>query len=496
MFLGDGGEKLGSVSAGGVHQRQDNSLGTQQEGSQSLRGLAKGRVDARLRNKRPCIIFGDAYPSWIAFAPQLGYEPVLVILRSEKFLSAVEASVPETCSVWCIPDWSALIGRVPHFVGRDAIGLIDGKVTQQTLDLMEVMDIHVALGTDVSRRRVRGWKQVVRRVEHSQEGGVTHSVAHVVACSLQSANSRIPSPSMPTHIPRDLGSVLSDVVGKGVPRPPPRQCRLRTGSIVNVRPRGVRPVYHGMGWLPPKPPPKTLVLTPSVFAPKNRWFLRPISAMEYLAIYDCPERLVSVLSPLVSDPLFPGLHPGKALLAGACSALADLATVVVGNVGGGGGSFLSKRSLDDLTGPVVNISASIKRSRALANEDEPPVAPVFAELSHRQLTPEQDQLLQQVDQDKRERKATKADDAVVPVFMWTKHYIEESNMAWDFSDMPQIERAMNVMRKYLLRRWKRRIFHSYLEWFYDEGKRPRGTTGAEWLGMDSHGRYQLSLIHI
>ena len=59
--------------------------------------------------------------------------------------------MPDGCAVWCVADWTVLVARVPHFVGREAICLIDGKVTQQALDLVQIMNIHVALGTDVNR---------------------------------------------------------------------------------------------------------------------------------------------------------------------------------------------------------------------------------------------------------------------------------------------------------------------------------------------------------
>lgn len=216
----------------------------------SHRGLAKGRVDPRIKDKRPCVIFGEAYPSWLAFVSQLGYRPVMVVLRSDRYLPLVEASVADDCTIWCFQDWTTLVAKLPHFDGRDAVTFIDGRVTQQVLDLSELMDVHVVLGTGLSRRHIRRWNQVVSKISHASVGGVTHTETHVVACSFQSVHtpSIIPAPSFPSHVPRDMSSVLSDVVGRGVARTAPKQRHLAMGAVINVRPMAVRPVYHGMGW--------------------------------------------------------------------------------------------------------------------------------------------------------------------------------------------------------------------------------------------------------
>lgn len=221
----------------------------------SLRGQAIGRVNPLLKDKRPCVIFGDSYPSWLAFVSQLGYSPVMVVLRSEQYLSVVEASVPEGCVIWCMPDWTALIAKVPHFTGRGALSFVDGRVTQPVLDLSEVMDIHVVIGTGLSRWHIRGWDQVLHKTPHAAVGGVTHTITHVVGCCLQVSRTRpnVSTPDLPAHVPCDLSSVLSDVVGRGIARTAPRQRTLAVGSVVNVRPMAVRPVHHGMGWLPPNP---------------------------------------------------------------------------------------------------------------------------------------------------------------------------------------------------------------------------------------------------
>ena len=77
------------------------------------------------------------------------------------------------------------------------------------------------------------------------------------------------------------------------------------------------------------------------------------------------------------------------------------------------------------------------------------------------------EIIEQVDRDLRERKATKSDDAEVPVFLWTDHYLEEVSLGHlTKSERERVEDAMNTLRKYALRKWKRKVFHSYVDWLY------------------------------
>jgi len=122
------------------------------------------------------------------------------------------------------------------------------------------------------------------------------------------------------------------------------------------------------------------------------------------------------------------------------------------------------------------------------------VTEVKVERHYPALTEEQERILQHVDQDKRERKATKADDAKVPIYVWTRHYMEESDLSWDESDMEKLSKAMDTMRECLVKRWKRRVFYSYLDYWYEEGGRDRGPTGIEWLSTTGEGNYCWSVF--
>ena len=133
----------------------------------TLRGLTRGVVNEQLRQRLPCLIFGDAYPAWLHFVGQLGYSPVAVIVKHHEFRTAVEDSLPPGGVVWGFHDWSKLLElSLWHFKGKSAVAFVDGRITQQILDLAQSFGIATVLGTATARRPVRGWQHRVARVKH------------------------------------------------------------------------------------------------------------------------------------------------------------------------------------------------------------------------------------------------------------------------------------------------------------------------------------------
>ena len=77
---------------------------------------------------------------------------------------------------------------------------------------------------------------------------------------------------------------------------------------------------------------------------------------------------------------------------------------------------------------------------------------------------------------KREGKATKSDDADVPIQLWTDHYVEGSFLDWQSTasqghitlakQVTRIEHALEVLRhKFAIRVWKRFLLRSFRQWF-------------------------------
>jgi hypothetical protein len=87
---------------------------------------------------------------------ELGFEPVLILLRSDACLEEVEAFVGDKCVIWCGPNWEAFGTAVPNFSGRDCQGFVDGRVTGETISLFSSMSITQLAGK--TRRARQGFQ--------------------------------------------------------------------------------------------------------------------------------------------------------------------------------------------------------------------------------------------------------------------------------------------------------------------------------------------------
>lgn len=91
-------------------------------------------------------------------------------------------------------------------------------------------------------------------------------------------------------------------------------------------------------------------------------------------------------------------------------------------------------------------------------------------------------LLTEISREKRERKATKEDDAATPIFLWTEHYFEESTLDWKENDEEQrlkVEAAMETLReKLFLWKWKRKLMREFNKWISTSNDEE---SGSRWL---------------
>jgi hypothetical protein len=167
--------------------------------------VVKLRGDTDLR---PCVVFGDEYSSWIPVLRELGYQAILVLLRSDKYLAAVADSVEENCAVWSGADWSVFQAAMPSFgVHRQMMGFVDGRVTGELRIMAEGIGIQTLVDTKGLRRAFRGWKMASQRVEHAHVGGVTTGVATVTV--LTRGTAVLTPVGLPYVVARDASTVLS-----------------------------------------------------------------------------------------------------------------------------------------------------------------------------------------------------------------------------------------------------------------------------------------------
>jgi hypothetical protein len=75
------------------------------EAPPTLRGLTTGFVKVRKDCElKPCAVLGSIFPSWLPVLTELGFDPVLILLRSDAFLEEVETFVGDKCVIWCGSD--------------------------------------------------------------------------------------------------------------------------------------------------------------------------------------------------------------------------------------------------------------------------------------------------------------------------------------------------------------------------------------------------------
>ena len=64
-----------------------------------------------------------------------------------------------------------------------------------------------------------------------------------------------------------------------------------------------------------------------------------------------------------------------------------------------------------------------------------------------------------------DRKATKADGAPVPTYLWEDHLRLGGLPTWHSTTAPELPVALDIMQNYCLVWWKRKVLRSFLDWY-------------------------------
>jgi hypothetical protein len=92
-----------------------------------------------------------------------------------------------------------------------------------------------------------------------------------------------------------------------------------------------------------------------------------------------------------------------------------------------------------------------------------------------------------------EKKAVKSDDAGVPEYLWLEHLVEDGPTPWPARAVAGFPRAATLMRRVMLRWWKRKLLRSWNGVKLDQrkyGQRPRMGTSLVLTKDDTSGLIQ------
>jgi hypothetical protein len=397
----------------------------------TARGTCQGSRPV-LTASTPCALFLGTRLDLLWTVQSLGFHPTHVHLRDRGLASTVRTLVPgvavsfDTSAVWRaqLPSVSFVQGNAHSFpfLFESAEAIFSTRVRSRH-----------------GERPPSGWRLTHTRATHASVGGVTDTADRCFLWTRARANDSSPltrSITLPTAVPRDVHSVVNDVVSGSTSRGPVSS-RLPCPAVTELSPG----LYHA-GGLFPSDISRPRFRVRSVFSP-TKWCDRPLTLSERAAVFDVPHHVVTTLPPAAVERLL--VSPGRTLER--CLH----------------GLMASEGLLD--RGGCLNFDGSPQRppEEVLSTEGEEPAdaspAPAVAS-----TVPEQRQ-------DGRNLKATKADDAAVPVWLWNEAVLE------DLSEAPsarghsteRVDQAMDSIRSFLLRvKCKRGVTSSFFHFVRTE----------------------------
>jgi hypothetical protein len=76
-----------------------------------------------------------------------------------------------------------------------------------------------------------------------------------------------------------------------------------------------------------------------------------------------------------------------------------------------------------------------------------------------------------IERNVRERKATKSNNAEVPEYLWLEHLCEDGDRVWTMDEKARRPKAIGVVQRAMLCRWKIRLRRTFLDWIKEEHPR-------------------------
>lgn len=436
----------------------------------TMRGLTTGfvPVGGEERSGR-CIVIGLSFPSWLFHCTNFGFNIENVLLKNNVFQESISKLCGASIRIWSGPDWPKIISSWPRYC-KAVLCFLEGRVTAEILSLMTALGIEEVISTVRPRRSVPGWQFAFRDVNHSKVGGITEESATIVRHS-RTLLTGLPLP-LGVYIPRDATTVLDQAVFSHRFRAKPSSkvvIPLRVFNLGTI----LQPYFHGSGWLPSGIDRNTWVVTPVLNSPQHggRWGLRQLTGKEILLAHDASAHQVALLGPLQDNDIFLAtLMPGKCLTEGFKTLFNGGGSLGTGELlgfrgGNAKGGVLTSTCPDDLlalSGPNDGLLIQAPTSRtedtsSISNDGLSSKTGLIDELAKKDL--------HAITREKRERLASKADDAEIPEYLWCEHLVDDGiGWTWDEVSRPQFQSSINFLRSRMLAWWKSNVRRTFLAW--------------------------------
>ena len=411
-------------------------------------GVVEGTIDSeRCSAQTTCVVIAKEWPSWAFGAHGAGIGVRSIVLLSNKWCDFITRSFPEASVVSLTQpvDQCGVVGEAE---------VLQADVVFTDVDPPGVVDLwSIGLETIVSSRRCRrvpkNWKEEVKVLKHNECGGVTTEAYHVHIYHRRD-ESRWGRFEQSSVAPRDLTGILDTRARQGIPCKAPEAVRFEVPDVVKLSGRNT---YHAGGWLPGGTRELHVVVANS-FSPTN-WCRRKLSAEEWLHVLDLPSGIIKSLQIKEKEDIVGDLSVIPVKVTAAVCEHFSLAQNASGDDGEDISVIQSQGKGAVITGAAEEQSMGV--SGASEEED-------------------------------RTAKATKADDAEVPEYLWDDRLLAKVKV--DKSD--RVLKALAVLRLALLRVWKKTVTLSYVRWALKGHLlliAPVRIAGNVMVSCDSHGKY-------
>lgn len=431
------------------------------------RGLVCGIYSPVPEDSRPsCGVFGSAWPSWALAAYALNFNLKFICVSDPSWLSLLRVLLPAV-PVCLTSEFNPGLLLGLHLV------LVDCRLNKG----------HPVWNTNTSTvvcalkscSTPAHWQCSTLRLDHRSTGGVTTG-AWFGNCYHQGPNLALLP--LPVTALRDMSVVVDPAASSGVPcAAPTLDLDVRRPVCMELRPH----VYHGSGLYPHSDPHPQFIVR-SVFT-STGWCRRKLTPIEYLHVMDTSSEVLRLSTPtqlgllrtvvMVPQKVLIGfLHSFSVYWSGggsdelaACAAgsnelVAGENAAVSGSAHGNPVTGSAQGNLNKRVSETKSVSGSAQgnlNKRILETKSPDP-----RKRSRISSTAELSRV--EASREVRRGKATKADDAEIPSYLWN----ERLRAGLIKRDAKASDDVLDVLRSLFLQWWKQNLRRSFWKWFWLE----------------------------